>query len=215
MMPGDLDPQQGDIQNINVNAQTGYGFAYGLKSVGSVRGNQAMTWTGQPWPNHEYSRSSLAICRSSDCLGEIVQTGWAMGTATGGQIKQYVVYRKTSGPAVTLYFDNVVLAQNRWYKFKVLYSNSAARWEAWLDNVPKWYRSDLGWTPGNTVKTGGEGKNPGSWATFNVWAYDLQYKVGSGNWTYYNYDTPLTWDACIAHAYTYGYYAWVDTGCVN
>lgn len=75
-----------------------------------------------------------------------VETGFIKGTAwdLGDQLQQYVAYRDTDGTVKNV-FHLGNLSENIWYQFKVLYSRSAARWEAWRFSDIVWIQPhDLG-----------------------------------------------------------------------
>lgn len=108
------------------------------------------------------------------------------------------------------YLSTIQLAEQSWYDFQVLYSNSAARWEAWLNGVPRWYTStNPGWTSGTYAVVGADsGSNP----YFDVTGVEMNYKVGTGLWTHYDYSTEIEIGACISRQRSYGFYARI-VGC--
>lgn len=117
----------------------------------------------------------------------------------------YAHYRPPYGSPTTVYLQHVTLPQNAWYDFQVLYSNSAARWEVWIGGVPRWFTStNPGWTSGTHALVGGDsGSNP----YFDVTGITMNYKVGTGSWTLYDYSTELEEGACISRQTSYGFYA--------
>lgn len=181
------------------------GFAYGLKSVSGIRGNKQWHWLDNALQGYNnFSHSVVGICSDANCLdSKMIRTGYAYGNFVGNDAsnaRQYVRFKDNAA----VYFGSW-LPEQRWYKFQVLYSNSAARWEAWRDDVPRWYYTgNAGFTSGTHALVGGESSSP---AWFNVWAYDLQYRVGNNAWTFYNYSNTLTANGCISPAYTYGFHA--------
>lgn len=181
------------------------GYAYGLKSVNGIRGNKQWHWLDNALQGYNnYSHSVVGICSDADCLdSKKIKTGYAYGTLIGNNdnnAKQYVRFKNNS----TVYFGSW-LPEQQWYKFQVLYSYSAARWEAWRDDVPRWYYTgDAGFTSGTHALVGGESGSP---AWFNVYGKDLQYRIGNNAWTFYNYSSTLTYGGCITPAYTYGFHA--------
>ena len=187
------------------------GFAYGLKNVSGIRGNKQWHWLDYaPQGYNNFSRSVVGICNDSSCLNsQRIKTGYAYGNHIGnssGYAKQYVQIKDNA----VIYFGDW-LPDQRWYKFQVLYSNSAARWEVWRDDVPRWfYTGNAGFTSGSYAQVGGESASP---VYFNVYGLDLQYKVGTNGWVFYNYNSTLKANACISPAYTYGFRAWVAVGC--
>lgn len=91
-----------------------------------------------------------------------METGWIKGTAWGlnNQLKQYVSYKDTDGTTQQVFLST--LSTNTWYQFKVMYSQSASRWEAWRFNSVIWYAPhDLGWTSGTVLAVGGETNTDG------------------------------------------------------
>lgn len=125
----------------------------------------------------------------------------------GDAIVQYVGYTDASGHWQRV--PNVGnLSNNVWYQFKVMYSNSVARWEAWRFNDVVWYVPySLGWTIGGGVAAGSENLVPQGW--MDVWGWHPEYQPGPGTWITYNYSSSSTGGGGhIVPAYDYGYHSW-------
>lgn len=93
-----------------------------------------------------------------------------------------------------------------------MYSNSAARWEAWRGNNVVWYAPyALGWTIGGGVAVGSENLVNQGW--MDVWGYHPEYQPGPGQWILYNYCgyvgcTSVGGGGHIERQYDFGYHAW-------
>ncbi len=187
--------------------------AYGFKPVGSIRGSRALHWLGNSYPGvAAYSKSIVGLCSDSNCLGnKQIRTGYAFGYNVQGSTYDnavmHVYYRSPSGTTVSTYLSQITIPENSWYDFQVLYSNSAKRWEAWVSGIPRWNTStNPGWTSGSYAVVGAESvSNP----YFDVTGVVMNYKVGTGPWTLYDYSTELEVGACISRQTNYGFHAQV------
>lgn len=163
----------------------GGAYAFGYKWITSVRGHRVWIWTGQRPNGQTWTASPVVICQNQYCSRSNgwVETGWVDGTAwdLGDVLQQYVTYANSSGVFVQeLHKGN--LANDTWYQFKVLYSNSAARWEAWRGNDVVWFQPhSLGWTVGSATAYGSEAANSQDW--MDVYGYYPEYKDGLNPWT--------------------------------
>lgn len=196
-------------------AQPGAGaYAVG-RSVGSgwdppIKGHRVYVWTGTPPSGLLWTVGSVYVCdQQVECLGKIVETGWIKGTAwdLGDVLQQYVTYREGDGSThVVLHLG--YLSENTWYQLKSMYSDSAARWEAWRFSDVVWYAPhDLGWTRGRWVQAGGENANSEGWIGAVGW--HPEYRESPGSWTLYNYAySDTSGGGHIRHYYDYGYHAW-------
>lgn len=158
----------------------------GRKPVSSVRGNRADITAGTlPTGDYGWVASPVAICTADPCTaganpgffetGYYKQPNWA-------HIRQYSSSQRSGLPAnPEFWVDTVDLNEGISYGYKSLYSNSAARWEAWRYTDVPYFRTSLNFTSGNGLACGGEALNSG--ISVNVTCYNNQYKVGSGAWT--------------------------------
>lgn len=181
-------------------------YAFGYKDISNVRGHRVYVWTGQRPDNQIYTSSPVGICQNTACSTKIVETGWVDGTGCfengclGDVLQQYVTYRDINNTLHTLIgFGN--LANDTWYQFKVLYSTSASRWEAWRGSDVVWFQPNLGWVSGNDTAYGSEAAFSQNW--MDVYGYYPEYKVGAGAWTFFIHDQVQTLGGgCIVFAYT-------------
>jgi hypothetical protein len=143
------------------------------------------------------------------CSGKFVETGWIRGIeyGMGDVLQQYVTFIDLDGQPEVIPLGTP-LANSTWYQFKVMYSNSAARWEAWLGANVVWYQPySLGWTIGGGMAAGSENMVAQGWMDVSGW--HPEYQPGPGTWILYNYSSSATaGGGHIAPAYDYGYHAW-------
>jgi hypothetical protein len=187
-------------------AQDDRAWAYGYITVPNVRGLRAQIWTAEPPAAMPWTSSPLGICDVTAC-NRLVETGWIKGTWVpgGSGLQQYAVWTE-NGVDYEDYNLGPDLLHNRWYSFKVLYSASAGRWEAWLDNNVVWFRYSLGWTSGTYEPIGGENNSANGW--MGVVVYHPEYKINQG-WTLYNYaNRYMGGGGCVIRAYDYGHHAY-------
>mgnify|MGYP000302065729 CR=1 FL=1 len=186
-----------------------YAFGYYGNETTLIKEHRAHVWTGTPPSGQVWAAAPLAVCEQYDCGGKIVETGWIKGTAwdLGDVLQQYVTYEDVDGSR-RMVFHLGNLSQDVWYQFKVIYSNTASRWEAWCFDDVVWYAPrDLGWTRGRRVVAGSENNNAQGW--MDVWGWHPEYKPDPGDWTLYNYSySQVAGGGSIEHAYDYGYHAW-------
>jgi hypothetical protein len=99
-------------------------------------------------------------------------------------------------------------AENTWQWFKVMYSKSADRWEAWRFNDVPWFAPhDLGWKKGCGFAAGSESYLAWNW--MDVYGWHPRYRKWGGSWTLYNYTSSLTTGGGnIRHEWDFGYHAW-------
>lgn len=177
---------------------TSQGFA--KIAVPSVRGTRVSMYTGTPpSPLTGFVANLTGICLSSGLScpegSYLFETGWIRGTQTVGNLKHYISYR---GVSTADHEYGLTMSTNTWYLLQTLYSNSAGRWEGWINGVPRLYIHGLGWTSGSNVSCGLESKYlSGSTPTATGWCKNNQYKVGTGSWTYYNHTHEVEADYCV------------------
>lgn len=177
-------------QNILAAAAT---QIIGRKPVGSVRGNIVSIRAGSlPSSNFVWIASPMGICTASPCVpgSGFFETGYYK-TEGWPHIRQYAASQKSGSPAnYEIWKDDNYLDEWTYFRYKSLYSNSAARWEAWRGLIVEYFRTDLNFTSGNEVACGGEAGDYNE--SINVECIDNQYKVGSGSWTswIFSYQSP-------------------------
>ncbi len=170
--------------------------------VAGVRGTKASMYTGNPpSPLLAFVANLTGICDEPGVLcpagSDLFETGWIKGSQTGGALKHYISYR---GGSIADKDYGYTLANENWYLLQTLYSNSAGRWEGWLNGVPRLVLNfSLGWTSGEDVTCGLESKHilGTSPPTATGWCKNTQYKVGTGSWTYYNHTHEIENEYCV------------------
>lgn len=186
----------------------GGALAFGYWDESSLKGQRVYVWTASPPNGLPWTAAPVGICKDYWCAQKFVETGWIKGTSWGlnNQLKQYVSYKDTDGITKQVFLSTLNI--NTWYQFKVMYSQSAGRWEAWqFDNVVWSAPHDLGWTSGTVLAVGGETNTDGDWIGAIGW--HPERRPWSGTWTLYNYSSSGTsGSAHIIPAYDYGYHAW-------
>ncbi len=190
----------------------GYGQAFGIKSISSVRGLKADIWTAQQPGGYYFIASPVAICVAQPCtpVSGLVETGYIKGLRTQpqNQLMQYLMAQDILGyqhPAYGL--GN--LSDNTWYNFQVLYSNTAQRWEAWRNGQLVYYVPyTLGFTNGARGGCGAESSSIG--IPLGVECRNMQYKLtGSTQWVSYNYTgTQINGNYCVFKPQEYGAFGW-------
>lgn len=191
--------------------------AFGTKPVATVTNVKADVWTAVQ-PGGWYAISSpVGICTTSPtCSGPFVETGYYKGTRTNPQnvLQQYIAYIDPNGTSINT-FGLGSLSDNTWYTFQTTYSSSATRWQAWR-NGSMVYQVPIALTfsSGSMVACGGEGGDVG--VPMGVQCSNMQYKVGSGSWTLYDYTNTqgfgIVYKYCVKHTpAAYGSISWKCT----
>ncbi|HNS39226.1 MAG TPA: hypothetical protein PKJ56_03145 [Promineifilum sp.] len=197
------------LSTLNFALAAGRALGFGYWDQNNLRGQRVHVLTSNPPDGLMWTASPVAICRDHNC-DTFFETGWIKGTAYGlnNQLKQYVSYKDTDGTTQQVFGVGSNLNTNTWYQFRVMYSQSANRWEAWRFDSVVWYAPhDLGWTSGVTLAAGGETNTDGDW--INVWGWHPERRVWGGAWTLYNPTVHGTvGQAHFSPAYDYGYHVW-------
>ncbi len=132
---------------------TGSSWAYAGNFIDGVRGARADIIVPQP-PSTSYSYQIYnVVCRQA--------TGYACNSYY--QAKVYIDYYQGwkatasvtdgAGHVYLVVLGNVAIGS--WHSYKVMYSNTSTKWEAWIDNQPMWQMSGgTAWTSGNMVVYG-------------------------------------------------------------
>jgi hypothetical protein len=165
---------------------------FGRKPVSSVRGNKADISPGtMPASNFIWIASPVGICTADPCVagsgffetGYYHREGWTT-------VRQYAASQNNGGSGYVFWTSAYDINQWASYNFKDLYSNSAGRWEAWLNSDVPYYRYGLNFTSGAALACGGEANNAN--VTVDVRCNNNQYKVGTGSWTswMFTYQSP-------------------------
>ncbi len=180
------------------------GFAF--KSVSNVRGTRVSMYTGAPPSPFWFIANLTAICvgQGTTCPSgsDFFETGWIRGVQTGGLLLHYISYR---GGSIEDFDYGDPVSEKTWYLFQTLHSNSASRWEGWINGVPELVLNfSLGWTSGNLVNCGLESAHTGTPPTAAGYCKDTRYKIVGGNWTYYTHTREHEVDYCVMPAWTFG-----------
>jgi hypothetical protein len=185
-----------------------YGAGY-IENVGNIRGYRASVYATSIPDGLVWTAAPLGICQTRECY-KIVETGWIKGRhiehSSNANLHQYVVWTDQNGNPQD---DHNLgdLAENSWYDLKVLYSNSAGRWEAWRGTNVVWFQYNLGWTNGLAAQSGGENSCTNCWV--NVSIYHPEYRTTTGGWTLRNYTgRTMKGGACVYRAYDYGHFVY-------
>ncbi len=192
-------------------AQGGRGQAFAVRSVSQVRGTRVRIWTAQQPGGYPYIIGTDGICTSSPTCGYTAgffETGYIKGTNSPiqNQLQQFAVYGNING-GENIQYGLGNLSDNTWYTFQTLYSNSAQRWEAWRGSLVVYFVYGLNFTSGAMVACGAEGEPNG--VPLGVQCDSMQYKVGTGSWTLYDYTgTQIESNYCVYKPYSYAAIAW-------
>lgn len=189
----------------------GGAVAFGYRDLPDIKGQRVYIWTGNPPAGLAWTAAPVAVCKDYNCAEKFVETGWVKGVEKPypDRLQQYVSYKDIDGKTKQVFRSDWGFNANTWYQVKVMYSQSANRWEAWLFNDVPWYApNDLGWNSGTVLVVGSEAKSSGNW--MNVYGWHPEYRLWSGsNWILYNYTSSGTaGGGHISHNYDYGYHAW-------
>jgi hypothetical protein len=176
-----------------------------------LKGHEVYVWTGIPPDTEFWTAAPLGICQYCPCVSGVrkVETGWIKGTGwdLGDVLQQYVVYTDIDGK-LKKRFHLGNLSDNTWYQFKVMYSQSADRWEAWRFNDVVWFEPhDLGWAIGCRLVAGSENADADHW--MDAYGWHPEHRKWGGSWTLYNYTVSDTiGGGDIYQVYDFGYRAW-------
>ncbi|MDY7075478.1 MAG: hypothetical protein SXV54_01010 [Chloroflexota bacterium] len=197
------------ISVVSIARAAGGAQAFGYTWPTSLKGHRVYIWTGTPPGGEVWTAAPVGMCETCNCDNKKIETGWIKGTAwdLGDVLQQYVAYTDLDG-TWRQEFHKGNLLENRWYQVKVMYSTSAARWEAWRFNNVIWYAPhSLAWTRGCVVVAGSENNDAQGW--MGVWGWHPEHRKWGGSWTLYNYTGSHTaGGGHIQHAYDYVYGAW-------
>jgi hypothetical protein len=195
-------------QSNSISAQ-----AIAVRTVGGVTGVKANIWTAQQPSNWYAIGSPVGICTTAPtCSGHYFETGYAKGTITSPPniLQQYAAWKNFGGYTVQQ-FGLGNLNNNTWYTFESSYSSSAGRWQARRNGVLVFQvPAALSFSSGNMVGCGVEGGGVG--VPLGVECSNMQYRIGSGGWTSYDYTGTQAWGVgyyyCVYRPYTYGAIGW-------
>ena len=185
--------------------------AFAAIAVSQVKATRGTIWTAQQPSGYSFIIGVTGLCTTVDCYAGagFWETGYIKGTITPvhNQLQQFVSYENVNGSITTKYgLGN--LADNNWYTFQTLYSNTAQRWEAWRDGQVIWFPpSSLNFTYGARAICGPEGSSNG--VPLGVECKNMQYKTTTVGWTLYDYTyTQIVGNYCVFKPYTYGSFGW-------
>ncbi len=159
--------------------------------------------------------SALQICRRNASTGFCDTGYWVTSALEAGQeLPPYDAIRHTfkgildqNGQLTLVVRQGSYVGANQWQDMRVMYSNSAARWESWLgDQGAEIIGMNLGWVSGSIVTCGAHNRITG--VTTQVECLGPQYKTLANptvwvNWSLgiplsnYVYITPATPPTCI------------------
>ena len=185
--------------------------AFAVKAVSQVKATRVNIWTAQQPSGYQYIAGLTGLCTTEACYAGagFWETGYVKGTITPvqNQLQQFVGYENVNGTIVNK-FGLGNLADNKWYTFQTLYSNTAQRWEAWRDGQVIWFPpSSLNFTYGARAICGPEGSSAG--VPLGVECKNMQYKTTTVGWTLYDYtSTQIAGQYCVFKPYTYGAFGW-------
>lgn len=197
------------VSVVGIARAVGGAYAFGYANwTTDLKGHRVYIWTGTPPDGEAWTAAPVGMCELCPCAGKRIETGWIKGTGydLGDVLQQYVGY--TDGGTWRQEFHKGNLSEDTWYQVKVMYSKSAARWEAWRFDDVVWYQPHgLGWKKGCRLAAGSENSDAQGW--MGVWGWHPEYRKWGGSWTLYNYTSSQTaGGGHIQHAYDFGYGAW-------
>lgn len=188
---------------------------FGRRNVSSVRGYRVDITRGYLGPlTNPWVASPVAICTDNPCTSPqgFFETGYyfAQGYLN---VYQYSSSQRVGATNFQFWVGPTSIQPLQSYNYKVLYSTSAQRWEAWLDTDVPFFRTDLNFTSGFQLSCGAEANN--SNVSVSVTCNNNQYKVGNGSWTGWNYVYQyLPWipgGYCVHNTGTYSFVAYGPT----
>jgi len=195
------------ISAVSIARAVGDAYAFGYRQPGNLKGVRTYVWTGQPPDGLDWTAAPVFMYKTDPL--KIVETGWINGTAgdLGDVLQQYIGYTDTDGEW-KLGFHKGNLSEDVWYQFKVMYSQSADRWEAWRFNDVVWYQPySLEWTTGHTAAMGSENDDDQGW--MDAYGWHPEYRRWDGSWTLYHYtSSAVLGGGHIQYVYDWGYRAW-------
>jgi hypothetical protein len=195
-------------QANNIAAQ-----AIAVRTVQGATGVRANIWTAQQPAGWYAIGSPVGVCQyAPQCSGHFFETGYIKGTITSppNVLQQYAAYTNFGGSVVNV-FGLGNLNDNTWYNFQSYYNPSVGRWQAYRNGVLIYQvPAALAISSGNLVACGAEGGDRG--VPLGVECNNMQYKVGGGAWTSYDYTGTQVWGIgyayCVYKPYSYGAIGW-------